>query len=104
MDIKKDMLYSYYRIRKIIGLLGILLPAIIVVFYGSFLSSISHYYYTESAVFFIAILSAFGLLLISYKGYEKDEKTEKLSDNLITHIWGYCCVTRCLTPYCLYGK
>jgi hypothetical protein len=84
MDIKKDMLYSYYRIRKIIGILGIALPILIFTFHGELLSSISHYYYPKSAVFFIAILFAFGLLLISYKGYEKDKDTEKLSDNLIT--------------------
>jgi len=85
---KKDILYSYYRIRKIIGLLGILLPVLVLVFHGEFLSSISHYYYTKSAVFFISILSAFGLLLISYKGYERNKDTEKISDNLITLIGG----------------
>jgi len=85
---KKNLLYSYYRIRKIIGLLGLLLPVLVVVIYGGFLSSISDYYYTKSAIVFISILSAFGLFLISYKGYERDVTTERLSDNLITHIGG----------------
>lgn len=87
MIIKKEIQYSYYRIRKFIGLLGILLPVLVVAFHGDFLSSISHYYYTKSAVFFISILFAFGILLISYKGYEI-EKGDKLSDNIITHIAG----------------
>ncbi|MCK5401543.1 MAG: hypothetical protein KAJ28_07895 [Flavobacteriaceae bacterium] len=85
---KKEILHSYYMIRKIIGLLGVLLPVLVVVFYGDFLSSISHYYYTKSSVFFISILFAFGILLISYKGYERDKKNEILSDNVITHIGG----------------
>ena len=104
MDIKKDMLYSYYRIRKIIGLLGIALPILIYAFHGELLSSISHYYYSRSAVFFIAILSAFGLLLISYKGYEKDKDTEKLSDNLITHIGGIAALLVILLPTTCIGS
>lgn len=104
MDNKKDILYSYYRIRKIIGFLGIFLPIIIVVFHGGLLSSISHYYYSRSAVFFIAILSAFGLLLISYKGYEKDMDTEIFSDNLITHISGIAALLVVLLPTACIGS
>ena len=104
MDIKKDILYSYYRIRKIIGFLGIALPILIYVFHGELLSSISHYYYSRSAVFFIAILSAFGLLLISYKGYEKDKDTEIISDNLITHIGGIAALLVVLLPTACIGS
>ncbi len=88
MKSNKHLLNSYYRIRKAIGILGIALPVLIVIFYGDFLSSISHYYYTRSAVFFTSILFAWGLFLISYKGYEIDKDTEKISDNAITHIGG----------------
>lgn len=104
MDIKKDILYSYYRIRKIIGLLGILLPILVFAFHGELLSSISHYYYANSAVFFIAILFAFGLLLISYKGYEKDKDTEIFSDNLITHIGGIAAILVVLVPTACIGS
>ncbi len=104
MNNKKDMLYSYYRIRKIIGLLGILLPILVYAFHGELLSSISHYYYSRSAVFFIAILFAFGLFLISYKGYEKDKDTEILSDNLITHIGGIAAILVVLLPTACIGS
>jgi len=98
---KQDILYSYYRIRKLIGLLGIILPALVVIVYGGFLSSISHYYYTKSSVVFISVLSALGLFLISYKGYERDKKTERLSDNLITHIGGVAVLLVVIFPtYC----
>ena len=104
MENKMDLLYSYYRIRKIIGILGLLLPVLIVVFYGDFLSSISHYYYTKSAVFFISILSAFGLFLISYKGYKRDKNTEKLSDNIITHIGGIAALLVVIFPASCLGS
>ncbi|PLX03929.1 MAG: hypothetical protein C0595_05220 [Marinilabiliales bacterium] len=94
----QNILLSYYRIRQLIGILGILLPVLVVYFYGGLLSSISHYYYTKSAVFFIIILSAFSLLLISYKGYPKDKKTEILSDNLLTHIAGISALMVVLIP------
>jgi len=98
MKKKQDIQKSYYRIRKAIGLLGILLPVLVLVAYGGLLSSISHYYYTRSAVFFIAILSAFGLFLISYKGYKRDEDTEIISDNWITHIAGIAVLIVVLFP------
>jgi len=98
MENKKAILYSYYTIRKAIGILGILLPFILVISYGDFLASISHYYYSKSAVFFISIITAFGLFLISYKGYERDKKSEKLSDNQITHIGGFAALLVVLFP------
>lgn len=98
MDNKKEILHSYYTIRKIIGLLGMLLPFIVVITHGGLLSSISHYYYSKSAVFFTSIIFAFGILLISYKGYEKDKLSEKLSDNQITHIGGIAAILLILFP------
>lgn len=97
-----DILNSYCRIRKLIGILGLLLPFIIYVFYGSVLPSISHYYYTRSAVFFIAILAAFGFFLISYRGYENKSRNKKLchrfSDNTVTHIGGVAILLVILIP------
>lgn len=102
MEDNKDMLNSYCRIRKLIGILGFLLPIIIVFFYGNFLPSISHYYYTRSALFFIAILAAFGFFLISYSGYKlKDEEKKKkltFSDNVVTHIGGFAILIVVLLP------
>jgi len=86
--VKKELLRSDYRIRKLIGVLGVLLPVILFLFHGELLSSISHYYYTKASIFFIIILSVFGLFLVSYKGYEIDKETENISDNVITNIAG----------------
>lgn len=105
MEDKTDILNSYCRIRKLIGILGFLLPIIIVIAYGGFLPSISHYYYTRSAVFFIAILAAFGFFLISYQGYKVKENENskiccRLSDNLVTHIGGFAILIVILLPTC----
>jgi|GEM_PF-246370 len=93
---EKELLHSYYRIRKAIGTLGVLLPILVFGFQESFLPSISHSYYTKSAIFFISILFGFGLFLMSYKGYEKDK--EKLSDNVLTHIAGLAALLVVLIP------
>jgi hypothetical protein len=98
MEKSKPILQSYYMIRKIIGILGIMLPLLVFLFHGDFLSSVSHYYYTRSSLFFTSVLTAFGLFLISYKGYEKDRETEFLSDNQITHIGGTAALLVVLIP------
>lgn len=92
------LLDSYFRIRKTIGILGMLLPFLIVIFHGEFLASISHYYYGKSSVIFTSVLTAFGLFLISYKGYEKDSGHEKFSDNFITNIGGIAAILVVIFP------
>lgn len=95
-----DIRNSYNRIRKLVGFLGLLLPIIIVVGYWGFLPSISLFYYTRSAVFFIAILAAFALLLISYEGYEHKKSEKGLSDNIVSHIGGFAILIVVLVPTC----
>ncbi|MDO5978966.1 hypothetical protein [Flavivirga spongiicola] len=101
--IHQELENSDYRIRKLIGTLGLCLPFILLIVKGELLASISHYYYcTLSSLFFIIILSAFALFLISYKGYKKDVTTELISDDIITNIGGFAALilvfipTRCI--------
>jgi hypothetical protein len=82
------VLDSYFRIRKTIGVLGLLLPFLLVIVQEEVLASISHYYYGKSSVIFTSVLTAFGLFLISYRGYRKDPVRDKLSDNLLTNTGG----------------
>jgi len=80
---------SDYRIRKLIGTLGLALPILLPISSGMFLSSMSHYYYQPlSSIIFIIILASFGLFLLSYRGYKIDAETEKISDDLLTNIGG----------------
>ena len=60
---------SARTLRHLIGVLGVLLPLIIVIFSPDCihpLESISHYYYVKSAPFLITILSLIGIFLIIY--------------------------------------
>ncbi len=85
-----DLQHSDYRIRKLIGTLGLGLPLLLPISKWEVLASFSHYYYsTLSSLIFIIVLSSFGLLLVSYRGYKKDKKTEKISDNFLTNLAGF---------------
>ena len=74
------------RLRKAIGLLGILLPFLVLAVHNfNLLDSISHYYYTSSSVIFTGFLSAFSIALLAYKGYPMDpERKEMMSDDSTT--------------------
>jgi len=94
---------SDYRIRKLIGILGLGLPILLPFSEGMLLSSMSHYYYQPlSSIIFIIILASFGLFLLSYKGYKIDAETEKISDDLLTNIGGVSALIVVFVPtYCL---
>ena len=75
----KNLYISFVKLRRIIGLLAIFLPIILVL--GSVIVSdcehiqisISHYYYTSMGVVFIAALSGISVLLITYRGYDRND-------------------------------
>lgn len=90
---------SDYRIRNLIGALGLALPILLPISEGILLSSISHYYYQSlSSLIFIIILSSFGLFLISYKGYKIDTESEQISDDFLTNIGGLAALVVVLVP------
>ena len=96
-----DLQNSDYRIRKLIGVLGLFLPLILFFSGGELLASISHYYYKPlPSLIFIIVLSAFGLFLLSYKGYRFDPKTEKVSDDILTNIGGIAALVVVFIPTC----
>ena len=98
---------SHYRIRELLGWLGVLLPfillagnALILNLKGDtthpLLNSISHYHYSYMGLVFTGVLMAFSLLLISYKGYP--EKGKFFSDNNITNLAGFFALIAVLVP------
>ncbi|MFM2360538.1 MAG: hypothetical protein RLY16_2531 [Bacteroidota bacterium] len=64
-------------LRKLVGILGMLLPVLLYVFlwldngHHQPLPSISHYYYTRVSSIFIIVLSLLAVFLLIYKGEEK---------------------------------
>ena len=98
---------DFLTLRKVLGILGFLLPFALILGNGRKVEeSISHYYYTDMSVVFTGVLITFGLFLISYKGYLK-EKGEFLSDNTITNWAGIFAIIVALVPtacsYCESG-
>ena len=84
------------RMRIMIGILGILLPWLVVLITWSWPGSISSTYYSVCAVgTFMVVLGSAGILLINYKGYERiDDITATIAG-----IFGICI---CIFPM-LYG-
>lgn len=79
MKTENPQLISYNTLRRIIGILGFAFPIVLSV--GAILfggcdciqKSISIYYHTIMHNLFVGILSAIGLFLFTYKGYEKKD-------------------------------
>jgi len=73
---ENPQMISYMLLRKLVGLLGILLPIILVVaayYYGdceAIQSSISDYYHTEMRNVLVGVLCAVALFMFAYKGHD----------------------------------
>jgi len=77
-DDKEDLwLTNSYTLRKLVGVLGMVLPFLLFLFlyldngYSKPLPSISHYYYTRVSPIFIIVISLMAIFLIVYKGKER---------------------------------
>lgn len=94
--------FTYRRIRRAIGYLGICLPILLVClplfsfFKTPIQFSISHYYYTNFREVFTGTLFAVGLFLIKYKGH--GNKSVWKNDNLLTNIAGFMAIGVALVP------
>lgn len=72
-DGDQAMLIKQQTLRRLVGILGMLLPLFvyfnIVISYGDWhiLPAISHYYFTSSSVYFIIIISTLAIFLLIYK-------------------------------------
>jgi len=98
MKLQSPRLSTNKANRVIIGILGIALPFLLPIFQGEILNSISHYYYSRSAFFFHIVLFGFGLFLVSYRGYEKKNNGEYISDNVITSFAGVMALIVVVVP------
>ncbi len=96
-----DLVLSYHRVRLAIGVLGVILPVILIG--GSILSnnqlapSISDFYHTTLRDIFVGTLFAIGIFLISYKGYQRDEG-EWFSDDWVATLAGVAAFGLALFP------
>lgn len=87
----REITQSYYRVRRLLGYLGFLLPLLLIV--GVFLSavdmkpSISDFYHTVLRDVFVGVLITMGVFLVSYQGYER-KVGEPFSDNVLATVAG----------------
>jgi len=102
IEIERYDIFTYRRIRRAIGYLGISLPILLVGL--SFISffktqlqpSISEYYFTNLREIFTGTLAAVGLFLICYKG--KSTASVWKNDRLLTNIAGLMAIGVALIP------
>jgi hypothetical protein len=93
-ETNNKLVVSYLTLRKLIGVLGIMLPATILIFAllssQRILTSISAYYYSGLRDIFVAILGVLGLFLVTYKGFAKADLPVRrlLSDQTASTIAG----------------
>lgn len=95
-------IFTYRRIRRAIGYIGISLPILLIVlslisfFQTTVQHSISHYYYTNLREIFTGALFAVGLFLICYRG--RGNRSFWKNDNLLTNISGLMAMGVALFP------
>jgi hypothetical protein len=98
---ERSLIISYLTMRRLIGGLGIMLPFIVVagglvLGQADLQVSISAYYYTNMRDFYVGILSAIALFLLSYRGYER-------IDDVVSTLGGVCALGLIIFPTALYS-
>jgi hypothetical protein len=77
---KQPIIISYLTLRKAVGILGIILPFLLMIGFKifnphcEFPSSISHFYYTDMGNLFVGTLCAVSLFLFCYNGHDRSDK------------------------------
>ena len=88
---REELLRSFYRVRQALGLLGLMLPVLLILggamSLGGVEPSISDYYHTILRDIFVGTMSAIGLFLIAYPGHRR-RVGERMSDDFVTTIAG----------------
>lgn len=102
LNINENSLFTYRRLRRAIGFLGISLPIMLLLlsqidfFNTKVQPSISHYYYTNFREIFTGTLCAVGLFLVRYKGTPNNNIWK--NDNFLTNMAGIMALGVALFP------
>lgn len=79
-DQNQPLIISYLTLRKTVGILGIILPFLLMTGFKifnkncAFPPSISHFYYTDMGNWFVGTLCAVSLFLFCYNGHDLSDK------------------------------
>jgi len=97
---ENQLVQSYLFVRQAIGIIGFALPITLLVstlFGVRMQTSISGFYYTQMGDVMVGTLSAIGVFLLSYKGYQP-KPDERLSDKITARISGVSAIGVALFP------
>lgn len=97
LEKENKLVLSYLTVRKLIGILGFFLPAILLI--GPFIisaccyiqPSISNYYHTIMRDVFVGYMASLSIFLLSYKGYD-------INDRILTALAGTFGLALALLP------
>ena len=70
--VRAEIVENFYRLRRILGYLGFLLPAVLILGdlpLGGVTPSISDFYHTLLRDIYVGILTAIGIFLLCYTGF-----------------------------------
>lgn len=96
-EVENDLVFSYLTLRNLIGISGMLLPVVLLLFTtrtpGSppVEFSISNYYYTNTGDLLVVLLSILGVFLFTYNGYDWWER-------IITILSAVCAIGIAFSP------
>jgi hypothetical protein len=90
-----SLVVSYLTLRRVIGILGCLLPIVLVggglLAWAGIKPTLSDYYFSNMQDFFVGLMCAVGIFLITYKGYDS-------ADNITTNLCGAFAIGIALFP------
>lgn len=100
-DPTEEMAISYYRVRQVLGGLGLALPLLLLLtglgHDATILPSMSDYYHALQRDIFVGCLFAIGMFLVAYKGHGR-RGTERVSDDFVTTLAGLAALAVALFP------
>ena len=97
---REQIVDNFYRVRRMLGILGFLLPFLLIVLglvFDHSVPSISDYYHTLSRDIFVGLLTAIGVFLLCYTGFRR-EPDEPVSDDIVTTIAGVAALVVAFVP------
>jgi len=94
---KSHINLTYFRMRKFIGIFGVLLPVLVSVISQEKWPSISHYYYSVAGFLFVGIIFLVSAFLFAYNGYPK-QNNQWISDNTLTSLGGFFILIVAIVP------
>ncbi|MDJ0825144.1 MAG: hypothetical protein QNJ16_06550 [Rhodobacter sp.] len=100
VEAREEIIENFYRIRRMLGYLGLVLPFTLIfggLSFGFAEPSISDYYHSLMRDIFVGIIFAIGVFLLCYTGF-RPRGSERFSDDLVTTLAGISALLVAFVP------